>query len=302
MEDLIHLSQNNINLTKETATSTIFFTRDKIYKVKKNITLYPFIDYSTKDKRFVKIDKEFMKGIKYSPEVYICQGILNGPNIKEEPFLCMRRGNLSSKTLFEFLSSNNTKAFSLYDVLRKIKLFHNQTDEISISSKHSILSLRKRFSMLCEEALMVDNKLDSYYLQLMDELIHSYELSFQERFANGKIRELHGDLHSGNILFDGEIYYFFDFLDFEDNYTTGDYLYDVGFLLADMYFFDVIKIESSEIEKIAEFFNDETSLLLLFSAFGALNRSNVFAYDKLDKANLFHKISYMLLCKGIDYL
>lgn len=296
------LHPKDIVLTKETATSKILFTNNKIYKVKKNVTIAPFIDYSTKEKRYTKLAKEFIKGKKYSSEIYICQNLLYGPGINDEPSICMSRGDSSRVTLFEYLSTHTVNSFLLDNLLKNIKQFHIRTSTISSTSNHDIMSLKERFTMLCEEAIMLNRKLDKNYLELIDSFIAYYDVRYSERCKRGFIRELHGDLHSNNILFDGKKFYFFDFLDFNDSYTTGDYLNDVGFLLADMYFFNVIDIESNEIERIADFFDDDPGLLLLFSAYGALNRANVYEYDNKYIAHLFYEISYMLLCKGREYL
>lgn len=298
----IILHEKDIVLAKETATSKILFTEDRIYKVKKNVTIAPFIDYSTKEKRYTKLDKEFIKGKKYSSEIYICQNLLYGPGINDEPSICMSRGDSSRVTLFEYLSTHTVNSSLLDNLLKNIKQFHTRTSTILSTSNHNIMSLKERFTMLCDEAIMLNRKLDKNYLELIDSFITYYNVRYSERCNRGFIRELHGDLHSNNILFDGRKFYFFDFLDFDDSYTTGDYLNDVGFLLADMYFFNVIDIESNEIEKIADFFDDDPGLLLLFSAYGALNRANVYEYDNKYIAHLFYEISYMLLCKGREYL
>lgn len=298
----IILHEKDIVLTKETATSKILFTENRIYKVKKNVTIIPFIDYSTKEKRYTKLAKEFTKGKEYSSEIYICQNLLYGPGINGEPSICMSRGDSSRGTLFEYLSTHTVNSFLLDNLLKNIKQFHTRTSTILSTSNHNIMSLKQRFTMLCDEAIMLNRKLDKNYLELIDSFITYYDVRYSERCMRGFIRELHGDLHSNNILFDGRKFYFFDFLDFDDSYTTGDYLNDVGFLLADMYFFNVIDIESNEIEKIADFFDDDPGLLLLFSAYGALNRANVYEYDNKYIAHLFYEISYMLLCKGREYL
>lgn len=298
----IILHEKDIVLTKETATSKILFTENRIYKVKKNVTLIPFIDYSTKEKRYTKLAKEFIKGKKYSSEIYISQNLLYGPGINDEPSICMSRGTSSRSTLFDYLSTHTANNFLLDNLLKDIKQLHTRTRTILSTSSHNIMSLKERFTMLCDEAVMLNKKLDKNYWQLIDSFIDYYNVRYNERCKHGFIRELHGDLHSNNILFDGKKFYFFDFLDFDDSYTTGDYLNDVGFLLADMYFFNVIKIESNEIERIADFFDDDPGLLLLFSAYGALNRANVYEYDNKYIAHLFYEISYMLLCKGREYL
>lgn len=298
----ITLQQKDIVLTKETATSKIIFTNDRIYKVKKNVVIFPFIDYSTGEERYTRITREFTKGKEYSPEIYICQTLLNGPNIINEPSICMSRGDSSRSTLFDYLSTHVSNSLILDDLLNDIKRFHTHTRMVLPAADHGIMSLKRRFSMLCEEATVLNKKLDKNYLQLIDSNIAYYDAEYSNRFSRGFIRELHGDLHTNNILYDEKNFYLFDFLDFDDSYTTGDYLQDIGFLLADMYFFGVLQMESNKIEEIANFFNDRPGLLLLFSAYGALNRANVFEYDKQYKANLFYDISYMLLLKGKEYL
>lgn len=202
----------------------------------------------------------------------------------------MSRGNSSRSTLFDYLSTNIVNNFLLDNILKDIKQFHTFTRIILPTSSNNIMSLKQRFTMLCKEAVMLNRKLDKKYLQIIDSFITYYNTRYSERCKRGCIRELHGDLHSNNILFDGKKFYFFDFLDFDYSYTTGDYLNDGGFFLADMYFFDIIKVESNKIERIADFFDDEPGLVLLFSAYGALNRANVYAYNNQHKANLFYDI------------
>lgn len=233
----ITLQQKDIVSTKETATCTIIFTSDRIFKIKKNVVIFPFIDYSTREKRYTRITKEFTKGKEYSPEIYICQTLLNGPNIINEPSICMSRGDSSRSTLFDYLSTHVANSLALDDLLNDIKWFHTQTRMVLPTADHDIKSLKQRFSMLCKEAEVLNKKLDKNYLQLIDTNIAYYDAEYSNRLSCGFIRELHGDLHTNNILYDKKIFYLFDFLDFDDSYTTGDYLQDIGFILADMYFF-----------------------------------------------------------------
>lgn len=299
--DTITLHKKDILSQKETATSKILFTKDRIYKVKKDVLLLPFIDYSSKEKRYINILKEYSKGVTYSPQIYIDLIILDAPDIHSEPSICMCRGKQSTCTLFDYIMINGNTQLDLQKLLYKIKQFHLSTKCV-LPSEQSIMNVGQRFAMLCEEAAILNVKLEDSYLKLIKSYITYYDSKYRERCKRKYIRELHGDLHSGNILYDGKEYFFFDFLDFDDSYTNGDYLNDLGFLLADMYFFNVMNIESSAIEKVADFFNDEPVLILLFCAYGALNRANVFLNCNRTMADKFYDLFYMFLQKGIKYL
>ena len=58
---------------------------------------------------------------------------------------------------------------------------------------------------------------------------------FENRIKNGKIRDCHGDLHSGNIFITEKIC-IFDAIEFNDRFRYSDVASDVAFLAMDLDF------------------------------------------------------------------
>lgn len=290
------IKRQDVQFCMETATSVIYFTRDYIYKIKKSVCLQPFIDYRERDNRTEKMKLEFQTGVTYSPEVYVSIGFLYLGQIKGEPCICMRRIPLA-ETVFDYLSTKENVEFSLVALLDFVKKFHICSSEKNKIENQRIQSLRERTDMLLQEAGQIGKGLDLKFITEMKKAAETYDAVFAERYRAGYVIKLHGDLHTGNILYDKKRFYLFDFLDFQEPYTSGDYLYDIGFLLADMCYFGFL-IEENSIERLAERLEEPLSLLCLFVSYGALNRANVFYEEKKEVANKFYKISNLMLRKG----
>ena len=58
---------------------------------------------------------------------------------------------------------------------------------------------------------------------------------FENRIKNGKIRDCHGDLHSGNIFITDKIC-IFDAIEFNERFRYSDVASDVAFLAMDLDF------------------------------------------------------------------
>lgn len=61
---------------------------------------------------------------------------------------------------------------------------------------------------------------------------------FEARIAAGKIRDCHGDLHSGNICLDEDIH-IFDCIEFNPHFRLADVAADIAFLAMDLDFYDL---------------------------------------------------------------
>jgi aminoglycoside phosphotransferase family enzyme len=56
---------------------------------------------------------------------------------------------------------------------------------------------------------------------------------FEQRIAKGRIRDCHGDIHSGNIFITDKIY-IFDAIEFNERFRYSDVAADVAFLAMDL--------------------------------------------------------------------
>ncbi len=99
------------------------------------------------------------------------------------------------------------------------------------------------------------------------------------REAAGKVRRCHGDLHLRNIcLFDGEPR-LFDCIEFNDQIATVDVLYDLAFLLMDLWHRGFPQLANLVMNRYLDEADDEDGFVLLpfFMAVRAAVRAHVTA-------------------------
>ncbi len=75
------------------------------------------------------------------------------------------------------------------------------------------------------------------------------KLLFESRIKNNKIRDCHGDMHSGNIFITDPIC-IFDAIEFNDRFRYSDVASDVAFLAMDLDFQDRSDLSNYFIEQI----------------------------------------------------
>jgi len=99
------------------------------------------------------------------------------------------------------------------------------------------------------------------------------------RAGQGKVRRCHGDLHLGNIcLFEGQPT-LFDCLEFDEELATTDVLYDLAFLLMDLWHRGLARLANLCLNRYLDETNDEAGLALLpfFMSLRAVIRAQVLA-------------------------
>lgn len=294
----VYLNKDSINIVKETSTSKIIFTDDYIFKVKKEVVLPPFIDYSTKRNRELSLLREYKKGKRYSPYLYKEIVLVSGEEIDNEPGICMLIGDKTRCTVFDYLISRKHTDFSAYHLLNTVKNLHSKSPSVTVDWKKNILNIGQRFSMLLKEAKLLNKKLEDGYIELIELYLNYYMKKEDERYKRACIRHLHGDLHTGNLLYENNNFIIFDFLDFDDSYCIGDYLQDVGFLLADIYIFGMLELTDMGIMNVANWIEDDPCFIALFSSYGALNKGNILEYEKNSMADDYYNLAYSLLKEG----
>ncbi len=109
---------------------------------------------------------------------------------------------------------------------------------------------------------------------------------FESRIKNGKIRDCHGDLHSGNIFITDEIC-IFDAIEFNDRFRYSDVASDVAFLDMDLDFQQRPDLSAYFIERYMLYSKDQqlTKLLPFYKCYRAYVRGKVISF-KLDDPNV----------------
>ncbi|WP_296069967.1 bifunctional aminoglycoside phosphotransferase/ATP-binding protein [uncultured Agrobacterium sp.] len=228
----------------ETHISIVFLTAKKAYKLKKAVKL-PYLDFSSPDLRLDACLKEFFLNSPTAPGLY--HGV---KNISRD-----ENGSLQFADDGTFLDAVvEMTRFDQDQLFDHLAAADKLTDPLMTSTARMVVHFHERAAVAdnldgrreMEKVLDINEaglrassvfaldeikRLDTSLRQTLEH--HSEQL--RERADNGKIKRCHGDLHLRNIcLFQGEPTSF-DCIEFNDSIATIDVLYDLAFLLMDLW-------------------------------------------------------------------
>ncbi len=230
---------------EETHISWIAFSKKHVFKIKKPVKL-SFLDFSSLEKRKKYCEKELRLNQRFS-KIYL--DVL--PITKEDNSWCLEKGEgeikdyavlmermISSKRMDKMLRKNKVGMESMQALAKEVAYFHQKAEVI-----HSTFDLDKARYLFndisgiedfIEEELGTDQK--KIILRSMvwsDNFLEEHALPIQQRIDQGFLRDLHGDLHGGNIfLYPQPI--LFDCIEFNDEYRQIDLLYEIAFLCMEL--------------------------------------------------------------------
>ncbi len=220
----------------ETHVSTLFFSHDRVYKMKKPVR-YDFLDFSTPEARRRACEREVELNKRLAPDVYLGTAtILDGTGRPCEHLVVMRR--LPAERRLATLVRTND--LSLPDQLRRVAhavaAFHERaacTNETSRAASRIVVrkrwddNLREMRSMAPGDALDRIAHLAHRYLDGRGPL-------FSSRAEHRKGRDGHGDLLAEDIFCLDDGPRILDCLEFDDDLRAGDVLSDAAFLAMDL--------------------------------------------------------------------
>jgi aminoglycoside phosphotransferase family enzyme/predicted kinase len=216
----------------ETSCATIILKGDKAYKIKKSVD-YGFLDFTTPEKRRAALLRELSFNQRMAADIYL--GI---EDISGESILVMRRFDTNG-VLSEQASERGwtPDARQMHELGQLVARFHgdavvcrdvqhaNNTAYVIDSNRQNINIFRQQLGADLVDAY--DEAVSATYAKL--------ETKVGQRFENGCIRHCHGDLHLGNILIEHDKPVLFDCIEFNDRLSQIDVLYDLAFLLMDLW-------------------------------------------------------------------
>jgi aminoglycoside phosphotransferase family enzyme/predicted kinase len=228
----------------ETHISMIFLVGTKAYKLKKAVKL-PYVDFSTPALRLSACLKEFELNSQTAPGLYLGVssvmrrangGIgLSGDGTLLDAVVEMTR--FSQELLFDRLAAAGELTDALMtSVAHTIIRFH-ETAQIASNldgprQMRAVLDVNR--AGFATSTVFTQPEIDALSKRFSDALHHHGE-RLRQRAMNGRFRRCHGDLHLRNIvLLSGEPS-LFDCIEFNDEIATVDVLYDLAFLLMDLW-------------------------------------------------------------------
>jgi len=109
---------------------------------------------------------------------------------------------------------------------------------------------------------------------------------FERRMAESRVRDCHGDIHSGNIFVTDRIY-IFDAIEFNERFRYSDVASDVAFLAMDLDFKRRTDLSNFFVERYVKYSGDQrlTKLLPFYKCYRAYVRGKVVSF-KLEDPNV----------------
>jgi hypothetical protein len=282
----------------QTHISFVFLTKNFVYKVKKPVN-FGFLDFSTLEKRRFFCEKELALNRRLCPDIYLEVVPINKSNIIKingigetvEYALKMKRLP-QEKIMTVLLKENKVDNKTIDKIAKKIAQFHSKAQTSTEINEYGSLKIIKtnwneNFSQTQKYVNQTIPVAEYQFIQnRVKNFMEQNRPLFENRIKDGKIRDCHGDLHSGNIFITDEIC-IFDAIEFNDRFRYSDVASDVAFLAMDLDFQQRPDLSAYFIERYTVYSKDQqlTKLLPFYKCYRAYVRGKVISF-KLDDPNV----------------
>lgn len=229
---------------EETHLSHVFIGPDTVYKLKKAVHL-PFVDYSTAGKRREGCRREIEVNAEAAPEIYL--GVLpvtedgNGVAIDGDGAVvdwvvhmrAFRREDRADIALADGRLSTDQVVTFIDELFER----HAATDRVDAPGwPETVIGIIEDIAAETRSALpQTDHHEVEEWRLALESLIARERPVLAERGQQGVLDHCHGDLHLKNLcLWEGRLLAY-DALEFDPEMVRIDALYDVAFLIADLW-------------------------------------------------------------------
>jgi aminoglycoside phosphotransferase family enzyme/predicted kinase len=292
-----------------THISVILLAGESAFKLKRPVTL-PYLDFSTAEKRLTACERELQLNRRTAPTLYRhvlrvtreADGrlALNGGGVLVEAVVEMAR--FGDDALFDRMACEGRLTPALITTLaQRIAAFH---DCAEIDSHRGGAETMAAVLAINAKGFALTDRLPAAEISIVNgacaaALVRHGGL-LDARGREGRIRRCHGDLHLRNIcLVDGEPT-LFDALEFDEDLATTDVLYDLAFVLMDLWHRGLGSLANRLMNRYLDVTGDEGGLPLLpfFIAVRAAVRAHVLAVQTAaDAAVIAEARAYLALAR-----
>jgi aminoglycoside phosphotransferase family enzyme len=275
----------------QTHISFVFLTRNFVYKVKKAVNLGFLLE-----KRRFFCGKELELNRRLCKDMYVEVVPINKSDaikIKgegETVEYAVKMKQMPQEKMMSRLIEENKVDDRLVDRIAKI-----------IAEFHSKAETNRRISEFGSLAIIETNWKENFEQtrQFVGETISTEEFKlirervedsvkrnvslFEKRMAEGRVRDCHGDIHSGNIFVTDGIY-IFDAIEFNERFRYSDVAADVAFLAMDLDFRERTALSNFFVERYTKYSGDQElmSLLPFYKCYRAYVRGKVTSFKLKD--------------------
>ena len=232
----------------DTHGAVVFLTRERAYKLKRAVK-FPYMDFSTVERRQAMCAAEIEINRKLAPEIYLgvalvrrtIEGLVLGEPGETasdaiDALVVMRR--FDEEGLLDRMAGRGALTPDLMTLLgTRVAHFHDGLEPVRStfcmpdSYRHSVAADVRQ---MLEAGDRLDPPTSARLAEMMPAALEPYMGLVERRVAAGAVRRCHGDLHLRNIvLIDGRPVPF-DAIEFSERIANIDVLYDLAFTLMDL--------------------------------------------------------------------
>jgi aminoglycoside phosphotransferase family enzyme/predicted kinase len=227
----------------DTHGAVVFLAGRDAYKVKRAVR-FPFMDFSTLEKRKAACERELEVNRDNAPDIYLglvpvtrsrAGLVLGGTGEEVEWAVHMRRFD-ENATLDQVAKREGLTAKLVSDLAAAVVRAHQRAQRKEFDGAAALEGyiLENAESFAESPELFLPERVRNLSSASLAHLGRDKELLLERRKA-GYVRRCHGDLHLRNIVQLRGAPVLFDALEFDEAMATGDVLYDLAFLLMDLW-------------------------------------------------------------------
>lgn len=283
-----------IELT-QTHISFVFLTENFVYKVKKAVDL-GFLDFKTLEKRRFFCEKELELNKRLCGGMYLEVVPINRSNVikirgkgETVEYAVKMKRMPQEKMMNNLLEQNKVDCKLIEEIAKIIAEFHSKAETNTRISEFGSLAIietnwKENFEQTRE---YVGKTISIADFELISERIGDFMKRnvsfFKKRIEEGRVRDCHGDIHSGNIFVADRIY-IFDAIEFNERFRYSDVASDIAFLAMDLDFKDRADLSSFFVERYVKYSGDQelTKLLPFYKCYRAYVRGKVVSFKLKD--------------------
>ena len=287
----------------QTHISYVALTGGFAYKIKKPVN-FGFLDFSTLEKRKFFCEEEKRLNKRLCPDIYldvlpitqmnnelqldgkgeVVEYVLKMKEFPQDQIMTnlLKQGKIDEETidhictiLVDFYNSQEpSDEITKYGELKSVR---QNIDENFDQTKSVIdITIPKNIYWYIKEA-------NTKFFERKKEL-------FGHRMKEGRIKDCHGDLHSGNIVVDKDKIHIFDCIEFNKRFRFCDVASDIGFLAMDLDYLNYPYLSSYLIQRYVEKSNDADifDVLNFYKSYRAYVRGKVNGFQ-LNDPNIDYK-------------
>lgn len=213
----------------ETHAARVFLVADRAFKIKKPVTL-PYLDFSSLETRRAVLEAELEINRLFTPDLYLRLDEVGG-----EPVLVMRR--FPAQDLLAWRAGHGGVDAGLAGRLADmVAQSHSRAPRRETRGAEIMNDLGAQLSAAFTGSPDIFRPADTLeFHALYEASLRCDRQLLSERGERGLVRRCHGDVHCGNIFLEQGEPRLFDAIEFSEKIATIDVLYDLAFLLMDLW-------------------------------------------------------------------